>query len=47
MAEPIWPDFTDDQHGHQRYRAADEAASHLAAMPTDRRAQLEKEWNDG
>lgn len=47
MAEPIWPDATDDQQGNQRYRAADEAAMHLAAMSAERRAQLEKEWSNG
>jgi hypothetical protein len=36
--------FSDDSDGNQRWRAADEAASHLASMAPDRRAQLEREW---
>lgn len=48
MAEPIWPvsrplDVTDAE----QFPNMAEASRHLASLSAERRAQLEKEWNDG
>lgn len=43
--EPIWTQEP-DEHGNQRYRAAEEAAKHLTELPAERRAQLEREWSN-
>lgn len=43
--EPIWTQEP-DEHGNQRHRAAEEAAKHLANMPAERRAELERQWSD-
>lgn len=51
MAEPIWPqrivarplDVTDAE----QFPNMAEASRHYASLSAERRAQLEKEWNDG